>query len=102
MVPFESCPAPTVAPGVFVGSGAFIGANAVLLGLDGNKPAACVEKEAHIGANATILSGVKVGIGARVAPGSVVTTSVPPLAIVEGNPGRITGYVDSLWPVSSV
>ena len=88
-------PGAYVAPGVFIGPGAFIGANAVLLGLDGNKAAAHVDNEAHIGANATILSGVQVGKGARVAPGSVVTRSVPPLAIVEGNPGRITGYVDS-------
>jgi hypothetical protein len=34
-----------------------------------------------------------VGLGARIEPGAVVTRSVPPLAIVAGNPGRITGYV---------
>ncbi|ADK83732.1 WxcM domain protein [Desulfarculus baarsii DSM 2075] len=49
----------------------------------------------RIGANATILRGVRVGEGAVVEPGSVVAQSVPPHAIVSGAPARITGYVDS-------
>ena len=32
---------------------------------------------------------------AKIMPGSVVTKSVPPLAIVQGNPVRIIGYVDT-------
>ena len=41
-----------------------------------------------IGANAIILTGVEIGNGAVVAAGSVVTKSVPPYAIVGGNPAR--------------
>ena len=88
-------PGAYVAPGVVITCGATVGANAVLLGADGNSNPAFVERDATIGANATILPGVVIGAGARVAPGAVVTRSVPPLAIVEGNPAQITGYVNT-------
>jgi acetyltransferase-like isoleucine patch superfamily enzyme/dTDP-4-dehydrorhamnose 3,5-epimerase-like enzyme len=52
-----------------------------------------VESKASIGANATILPGVRIGNGAMIGAGAVVTRSVPPNAIVVGNPARIVGYV---------
>ena len=52
-----------------------------------------VEAGASIGANATILPGLRIGSGAMVGAGSVVTRSVPPNAIAVGNPARIVGYV---------
>jgi tetrahydrodipicolinate N-succinyltransferase len=36
--------------------------------------------------------GISIGVGAVVAAGSVVTKSVPPYAIVGGNPARIIRY----------
>ncbi len=54
-----------------------------------------IRKGASIGANATILPGLEIGPGAMVGAGAVVTQSVPPNAIVVGNPARITGYVNS-------
>lgn len=54
-----------------------------------------IRKGASIGANATILPGITIGVGAMVGAGSVVTQTVPPNAIVRGNPARITGYVDT-------
>ena len=54
-----------------------------------------VRKGASIGANATILPGVEIGPGAMIGAGAVVTRNVPPNAIVVGNPGRITGYVQT-------
>ncbi|WP_028448899.1 WxcM-like domain-containing protein [Chitinibacter tainanensis] len=51
-----------------------------------------IEHHASIGANATILPGLTIGQYAMVGAGSVVTHSVPPYAIVVGNPGRIVGY----------
>ncbi|WP_262270213.1 WxcM-like domain-containing protein [Microvirga yunnanensis] len=54
-----------------------------------------VRQGASIGANATILPGIEIGVGAMVGAGAVVTRSVPPNAIVVGNPARIKGYVTS-------
>lgn len=54
-----------------------------------------VGRRASIGANATILPGLSIGQNAMVGAGAVVTHSVPPNAIVVGNPARIVGYVDS-------
>ena len=52
-----------------------------------------VRQGASIGANATILPGITIGERAMVGAGAVVTRSVPPMAIVLGNPARIVGYV---------
>lgn len=54
-----------------------------------------VRSGAFVGANATLLAGVTVGTNARVEPGAVVTRSVPPNAIVTGNPAQIVGYVNT-------
>jgi UDP-2-acetamido-3-amino-2,3-dideoxy-glucuronate N-acetyltransferase len=54
-----------------------------------------VETGASIGAGATVLPGITIGRNAMVAAGCVVTRSVPPNAIVVGNPARIVGYVDA-------
>jgi UDP-2-acetamido-3-amino-2,3-dideoxy-glucuronate N-acetyltransferase len=58
-------------------------------------PRTVVATGASIGANATILSGITIGRKSMVGAGAVVTRSVPPNAIVVGNPARIVGYVDS-------
>jgi acetyltransferase-like isoleucine patch superfamily enzyme len=47
-----------------------------------------VEDHAFIGTGTIILSGVRVGYGAIIGAGSVVTKSVPPLTIVAGCPAR--------------
>src|SRR5262249_54298421 len=54
-----------------------------------------LRRGASIGANATLLPGIEIGAGAMVGAGAVVTRSVPPNAIVVGNPGRIVGYVQT-------
>ena len=48
-----------------------------------------VRRGASLGTNATIMGGVEVGERAVVGAGSVVTRSVPPGAVVAGNPARI-------------
>ncbi len=48
-----------------------------------------------IGANATILPGVEIGRGATVGAGAVVSRSVPPNALVSGNPAHIDGYAET-------
>lgn len=52
-----------------------------------------IRKGASLGANATILPGITIDINAMVGAGAVVTKSVPPNAIVVGNPAKIIGYV---------
>lgn len=51
-----------------------------------------VMNDCFIGENVTIMPGVKVGNGAFVYAGSVVTEDVPPYAVVAGNPARIIDY----------
>ena len=48
-----------------------------------------VENGASIGAGAVILPGIRIGAGAFVAAGAVVTRDVPAGALVKGNPARI-------------
>ena len=45
-----------------------------------------------IGHGAIVLPGVKLGNGAAVGAGAIVTKDVPPFAIVVGNPGRVLRY----------
>jgi UDP-2-acetamido-3-amino-2,3-dideoxy-glucuronate N-acetyltransferase len=54
-----------------------------------------IENGASIGANATILPGLRIGSKAMVGSGAVVTRDVPPNAIVFGNPAQIVGYSDT-------
>ncbi len=52
-----------------------------------------VESGASIGANATILPGVRVGENALVGAGAVVTKNVPRNAVVTGNPAVIRKFL---------
>ena len=89
-------PGAFVGEGVTIGPGAVIGPNACVLGSDVESDQQSVIGEfATVGGNATVHPGVHIGARARVSPGAVVARSVPPFAIVEGNPARIVGYVDA-------
>lgn len=48
-----------------------------------------IEDDVDIGVNAVILPGVRVGRGAQVGAGAVVTEDVPPYAVVAGVPARV-------------
>ncbi len=50
-----------------------------------------IEEDVWIGPNATILKGVRLGAGAFVEAGALVTRDVPPRARVMGNPARVIG-----------
>src|SRR5205823_10829909 len=53
-----------------------------------------IEEDATVGPGAIILPNVTVGRGAIVAAGSVVTKSVPPKTMVQGNPARPIATVE--------
>lgn len=80
-----------------VGINSHVGAGAILAGVL-EPPSASpviVGDNCLIGANAVVLEGVKVGNGAIVAAGSIVTKDVPENAVVAGVPARILKYKDS-------
>lgn len=55
-----------------------------------------IEREAKIGANSTLLPGVRIGEKALVGAGAVVTKDVPAGAVVVGNPARVVKSIDEL------
>ncbi len=95
----------TVHAGAYLGSttqaqaGVVIGPNASIIDrkLPGDTPATrtVLGENVVVGANAVLLPGIVVGRQAVIGAGAVVTRSVPPHAIVTGNPARIIGYVDA-------
>lgn len=80
--------------GAVIGPEVYVGPNATFVEA-GESGSTQVEQGAWIGANATLLPGIVIAAKAVVRPGAVVTRSVPPNAIVEGNPAVIVGYVDA-------
>ncbi len=62
----------------------------------GFKPARppVIEDDVWIGANVTVLPGRRLGTGSIVGAGAVVTSDVPPLSVVAGNPARVIGHRD--------
>ncbi len=57
---------------------------------------ATVEDDVSIGANATILPGLRIGAGSLIGAGSVVTKNVEPGVVVAGNPAVKVKDVDQL------
>jgi len=57
-----------------------------------------IEDDVFIGTQAIILKGVRIGRGAVVGAGSVVTRAVPAGAIVAGNPARVVGQAAARQP----
>lgn len=84
---------------VFVGERVTIGMRATIVahivglaprrvGKEGGYASVRIEDEVFIGAGVIILPNVTIGRGAVIMAGSVVTLSVPPLTMVQGNPAK--------------
>ncbi|KGA98887.1 2,3,4,5-tetrahydropyridine-2,6-carboxylate N-succinyltransferase [Alkalihalobacillus alcalophilus ATCC 27647 = CGMCC 1.3604] len=79
-----------------VGKNCHIGAGSVLAGVI-EPPSAqpvIVEDDVVVGANVVVLEGVRVGKGAVLAAGAVVTEDVPPNTVVAGIPARVIKEID--------
>ncbi len=82
---------------VRIGNYVFIGPNAVLTNdkyplrrRTAYQPRGPIlEDNVTLGANCTVLPGVRIGEGSMVAAGAVVTKDVPPWSLVSGKPGEI-------------
>lgn len=55
-----------------------------------------VHKNAWIAVNVTILPGVEIGEGAIVSAGSVVSKSIPPFTVANGNPAKVVADIAEL------
>jgi UDP-2-acetamido-3-amino-2,3-dideoxy-glucuronate N-acetyltransferase len=82
--------------GTQLAEGVSVGPNVVFIEAEAGEAASQVAAGAQIGANAVVHANLSIGAKARVKPGAVVTRSVPPGAIVDGNPAAIVGYINAL------
>ena len=77
---------------VSIGDGSEIGIGALILGHykedDTDPRGVAIEENVFIGVGAIVLQNVTIGRGSVVAAGSVVSRSVPPQTLVQGNPAR--------------
>ena len=51
-----------------------------------------IEEDVGLGARVTLLNGVVIGRGSIIGSGSVIRNSVPPYAIIAGNPAKVIGF----------
>jgi acetyltransferase-like isoleucine patch superfamily enzyme len=90
---------------VTIGNNVFVGPNVVFT--DDPHPMGCpkykeckkgavVEDLARIGANSTILPGIRIGRNSLIGAGAVVTKDVPENTVVAGNPAKVIKTIDQL------
>jgi acetyltransferase-like isoleucine patch superfamily enzyme len=79
---------------VSIGDRATIQIRAIVIAHFREQLGVVIEEDATVGPGAVILPGVTIGHGAIVAAGSVVTKSVPPKTMVQGNPARPIATVE--------
>ena len=78
---------------VTIGDRAAIGIGAIIIAHFHELHGVVIEEDAFIGPGAVVLPNVRVGRASVVTAGSVVTQSVPPKTVVQGNPARAVANV---------
>lgn len=73
---------------------AAVGIRVTIIAHNREQQGVIIEEDAAIGVGAIILPNVTIGRGAIVTAGSVVTKSVPPKTMVQGNPARPIATVE--------
>jgi serine acetyltransferase len=73
---------------------AAIGIRVTIIAHNREQRGVVIEEDAAVGAGAIVLPNVTIGRGAIVTAGSVVTKSVPPKTIVQGNPAQPIATVE--------
>lgn len=91
--------------GITIGNDVFIGPKVNLITINhdpdpDNRSATygrpiIIADKVWIGINSTILPGVRIGYGAIVGAGSVVTKDVPAMTIVAGNPAKVIKTIEN-------
>jgi acetyltransferase-like isoleucine patch superfamily enzyme len=73
---------------------AAIGIRATIIGHNREQKGVLIEEGAVLGPGVIVLPNVTIGYGAIVTAGSVVTKSVPPKTMVQGNPAQVIARVE--------
>jgi acetyltransferase-like isoleucine patch superfamily enzyme len=89
---------------VTIGDDTFIGAGVIVIAhFKELRSGVRIGKECFIGPGAILLPNVVIGDGSVVTAGSVVTSSVPPMTVVQGNPAvPVAKCGVPLWPDTPV
>lgn len=82
-----------IPPNVFIGDRVQVGHGVCFVTPISDAGRIELAQGAVVGAQSIIHQGVSIGAHAVISPGAVVQRSVPSMAIVEGSPARIVGYV---------
>jgi len=78
---------------VFLGDRVRIGSGVCFVAPNSEAERIEIAQDVIIGARAIIYQGVTIAAHAVIAPGAIVQRSIPSMAMVEGTPARIVGYV---------
>jgi acetyltransferase-like isoleucine patch superfamily enzyme len=78
---------------VTIGDRSTIGIRATIIAHNREQKGVVIEEDVTIGAGAIVLPNVRIGRGAIVTAGSVVSRSVPPKTMMQGNPAKAVATV---------
>ena len=79
---------------VTIGDRVWVGVRSTIIAHNREQRGVVIEEDAVLGPGVIVLPNVTIGRGAIVTAGSVVTKSVPPKTMVQGNPARAIATVE--------